>query len=251
MRISNFSNFNAVSFGTNTRRYKVGPENDVVYTQTKINREDIDFKNLVVLIFGSFKDKDKVSVYDMACSDGSEAYTLAIFLKEFLKDKKVAKFFPIIASDSDGIIITCAKRNKINITEDELKELEKAGIDYKKYFLPAKEKMYIPNDKISNDTETYMCCDELKKNIRFENCTILQQIEKMEKDEPKVVLCRNVLPYLGNRSDVLYNLLRLNNKMKQDDILVIGDFDRDFYIIDFLKKRDFKEIQNNVFVKTK
>ena len=70
------------------------------------------WKNFVYLINKNFEGKKKVNIINAACSDGSEAYSLAIIMKERLDEAQCKKFFPIKASDYDKKIIDVAS-NKV------------------------------------------------------------------------------------------------------------------------------------------
>lgn len=242
--------YSKINFGTTNRRHTAGPDREIVYNYTKVEREDLDFKNLAKLISETFRDLPKVDIYSMACSDGSEAYTLAMHLKEILTESEAKKLFPIKCTDNDGIIISCASNNKLNMEDSDLKALSKNGIDYNKYFKLSDKKMIIPADKLEK-YETYETKDSLKGSVEFCRKTILQQVEQMDKNTPKVILCRNVLPYIGTTLDELRHLDKICEKLLKNDILVLGDYDRGLSIINTLKTKNLQEVMKNVFMKVK
>lgn len=238
--------YNSITFGTTERRHTAGPDKEIVYNYSKVEREDLDFKDLSKFLAEHFKDKSKVDVFSVACSDGSEPYTLAMHLKEL--PINTDKFFPIKCSDNDGIIISCAQQNRLNMTEQDLKALEEHGIDYRKYFDVSSNKMFIPRDKLEN-FETYDVKDSLLGTVEFFKSTILQEISKMNTDIPKVLLCRNVLPYVGTTSEQLHYLEKICEKLVKNDVFVLGDYDRGATFIKALRSRNFEEVLKNVFVK--
>ena len=250
IRASNSIKYNP-NFGTNIRSYFIGPNKDEVYTQTQINRPDLDFKEAARLFLDDFKDCKSVKIYNMACSDGSEAFTLAIHLNE-MNPKEANKFLPIIATDIDPIILSYAKSNKLNMVSDDLKSWKECNIDYRKYFsLINASTMFIPRDRININSKTYEISDFLKNSVHFEKKTIKQQVEEIDENEPKIICCRNVLPYLGDDDEMFNQVYAIYKKMRKGDYLLLGDFDRSFTLVNELKSLGVKEIQHNVFKKTK
>lgn len=249
--ISPYLGKSSISFGTNKRCYLNDVTNEEILTQTQINRPDLDFKNFAKLAFENFKDASLVKIYNMACSDGSEPYTIAMHLNE-INELEAKKFLPIIASDRDATIISYAKLEKINMTQNDFKNLSNNGINYKKYF----EKFYeydinISNDKLEEKTESYTIKDTLKNSVNFSKKTILQQVNEIERNEPKIILCRNVFPYLGSENEKFKHLFEIYKKLQKNDLLVIGDFDRNNQMNKNLQMLGLKEVQKNVFKKIK
>lgn len=249
MRITNSQYFyQSPAFKTTDRRRICSYDKSTIYNYTKVEREDLNFKELSSYIIESFKNSPKVSIYSMACSDGSEGYTLAMHLLEELKGENFDKFFPIKCTDNDFVIINSASHNKLNMESRDLEELSNNGIDYKKYFTLSDSKMLIPNDKLK-DYQTYDIKNSLVGALEFCQKTILQQVAQMDPDATKVVLCRNILPYVGDLNDEVRYINEISKKLKVNDILVIGDYDRGRYVIEALKRNSFIEKMNNVFVK--
>lgn len=243
-------NYN-VAFGTNRRSYCVGPSNDKIYTQTEVNRPDLDFREFARTILSEFKDYTDAQIYVMACSDGSEPYTLAMHLNE-LDSVAAKKLLPIKATDRDEIILRYAQSHKLNMTQDDLKRLQASGIDYNKYFkLFTPYTVYIQRDRLERMTKTYDVSDFLKQSVEFSQKTILQQVEEMDFNKPKIICCRNVLPYVGGEDEIFGHLYKIFKKMRKGDLLAIGDFDRDLKLVRELKFIGMEEIQHNVFKKIK
>ena len=77
---------------------------------TQFFREDMPYSNNADYSgFARFLNKHfsegKVNIYDFACSDGSEAYSIAISLIEEMGEEEAQRFFPIQAIDKDKYII--------------------------------------------------------------------------------------------------------------------------------------------------
>ncbi len=239
------------SFGSNSRFYKIGPYKSTVYTQTEMLRHDLDFKDFAMYLKNQYKDKQNVNVYNFACSDGSEPYSLAICLFETLGVKDAQKFFPINASDSDFIIIKSAQNGIINMSNKDLETFEKYNIDWKKYFKPSDRKYFISADKMDEQTNSYFVSDILKDKVKFNVATILKDTNNIKQNDDNIVLCRNVLPYQGTKSEILMHLKAITNNLSKGNLLLIGDYDRDMFTIDYLTSKGFEEIQHNVFRKNK
>lgn len=240
----------AIYFQSNRRHYKAGPKRTDVGTQTDVNRDDLDFKKATKIIHELYKDAPKVNFYCTACSDGSEAYTFDMHLRENEPYKGASeKFFQIIATDVDPTILRCANSKRLNMTKQNLESLKNDGIDYKKYFTEYSDKMYIMNDHIDDKTSTYTVNDNIKNDIIFEQKSILQQASELNRYNPNIFCCRNVLPYVGDDAEQAHYIRKIGNKLGKNDLLIIGDFDRGLYNIRTLKNIGFVEIEHNMFIK--
>lgn len=72
-------------------------------------------------VIEKFKNTPKVNVFSLACSDGSEALSIAMLLISKLGNK-ANKYFPITAVDFDSEITKLVKSGFINLSaEDELR----------------------------------------------------------------------------------------------------------------------------------
>ena len=65
IRVSNSVKYNP-NFGTNIRSYFIGPDKDEVYTQTQLNRPDLDFRDAARLFLEDFKDCKRVRCYNLS-----------------------------------------------------------------------------------------------------------------------------------------------------------------------------------------
>ncbi|MBE7712784.1 MAG: hypothetical protein E7Z87_03480 [Cyanobacteria bacterium SIG26] len=239
-----------ISFQSNRRSYKAGPLKETIYTQTDVNRDDLSFKELANIMFELYKKEPKINIYCVACSDGSEPYTITMQLKEHTPKEFSQKCLPIIATDIDPTILRCANSKRLNMTQEDIESLKKDGIDYTKYFEPANKKMYIMNDNLDGKTTTYLAKDNIKDDIIFEKKTILQQGREITNEYPNVFSCRNVLEYIGDDDEQVYYIQQIGKKLAKGDLFLIGDFDRGIRNIRTLQNMGFKEISKNIFVKT-
>ena len=136
---------------------------------TNFFRRDIDWKTLGKIFKKQFP-QGKVNIYDFACSDGSEAYSLIITLIEQLGEKNAQRFFPIIASDVDEEIIRMANSKKIVATSEDIFSMGNIIKDgnIKKYFSITElggEKFLLTPKEILTKNVTF------KKNQLFKDLT--------------------------------------------------------------------------------
>lgn len=165
-----------------------------------------------------FGKADCVHTYDFACSDGSEAYSLALCLTDEFKDES-SKFFPIFALDFDSLMINRAKSAKIPCTrQDILRMCENLSFSTQDEFL-------IEEANSNNSRYRYVFCpsEKLSSKINFKLGRIEDEIGNVEKSN-SLVFCRNVWPYF-DRDDAVELLNKLLDKLDSSSLLVIGQFD--------------------------
>ena len=200
---------------------------DTVKTSTNLFREDLDWVGLVKFMEKHFKHKDKVNIFSLACSDGSEAYTLAISVFENLPEYVKSKFLPIYASDIDKEVLKAAKSGRINIYSIEFLFSERTyKCNMEKYFENRSASIMINGDDIS-ETDTissYQPIKELRDSVIFKHSDILTELNNLKDDGNSVILCRNVFPYLGESyKNEIVNSAKQN--LKSGSLFVIGDYD--------------------------
>ena len=107
-------------------------------------------------------------------------------------------------------------------------------------YLTQTKKRSIPADSLDDLTKTYVVSEDLRKDVNFEQKTILQQLNNINNEQPNVILCRNVLNYLGGKEEELYHVNAICKKLANKDILVIGDYDRGLHVIKAIENQGFK-----------
>ena len=130
----------AVRFGTTNRH-----DSDQGYHvdhYSKLFRGDLNWNGLMEQVAQVFPMQAKVPVSSMGCSDGSEAYSLALKLvAHFGLSEASARFFPIDASDKMPGIIRYAKQHAILLTQPDIKMLRETlkpmGYQFEALFEPA------------------------------------------------------------------------------------------------------------------
>lgn len=231
------------TIGQNSRHPVLkNPDVDYHSNYTYFFREDLgkDWDTFVRILNDFFVNSKKVNVYNFACSDGSEAYSFAMKLLSKLGKRKAEKFFPILAFDIDKEILYDAKSNKIPCDVGDKIRIKENVRNYKKYC-----KVY-PVNRDYDSKLFFMPNEKLKNRIEFSEADFVKQIDELEFSN-SIIMCRNFWYYLGkNRINQI--LSKLNKKIDNTSLLVIGDFDRR-YILDDLKSFGFKELTLNVFKK--
>ena len=200
---------------------------DKIRTSTNLLREDIDWYGLAKFLKKHFESKENVNIYSMACSDGSEAYSVAIGLMENIPEKLWSKFLPVKASDIDSAVLNLAKGKRINIEPIEFFMAgKKYDCDLGKYFKDRSVSVMLTGD-INSETDmlsSYHPIPELANAVNFHRSDILTEINKLEDEGNSVVMCRNVFPYL-NETYIDAVLKSAQNKLKKGSLFIIGDYD--------------------------
>lgn len=112
---------------TSTRVRQLDELGNVIFCNyTNMNRADTNWSKLARFLYERFKNPDRVKLNMFGCSDGSDAYTLAINLIKELGNK-ARKFFPIYASDIAKTVVKEAQERKILLHERDLEFLRKIG----------------------------------------------------------------------------------------------------------------------------
>lgn len=224
---------NSVSFSTKSDVRMIASNS------TNFFRRDLDWKSIGGIFNKQFP-KGKVNVYDFACSDGSEAFSLVITLIEQLGEKKAQRFFPIIASDIDEEIINMATSGRIRATHDDIFAMQNIIKDgnIKKYFgvteLGGGEFLLSPKEILT-------------KNIIFKKQGISRGLDEVQKDENNIILARNFWKYLS-REEMSNATWKIGEKSNDKTLVVMGNFDigKDGETPFFLKNLGFDSIADEL-----
>lgn len=205
------------SFKTNNRVVK-----NIDYTvkwrnTTNFFRSDLEWEKMVDYFIKKYENVDKVRTICYACSDGSEPTSLAMMLVDKLGDK-ADKFFPIIAKDIDPDIIKKASSGRI-----ELEHSDKNSItnflhnDISEYLTmaPLLPRMYSINAEVKA---------HIRDSIHYSVADIRSDIYTIP-EENTIVFARNFWPYLTDKEDVNNLIKILKQKLSNNGLLAIGNFD--------------------------
>lgn len=129
-----------------------------------------------------------VKIYDYACSDGSEAYSLAMSLMQ-TGEEKSQKYFPIIARDIGKSVIDRANSGKIEIKPEDQKKI-------KSKLSPAK---YNTLFKPTGLRTLFTVQDKLKNCVKFEQANIARDVKDFDfspDGKPSIIIFRNAFYHL-------------------------------------------------------
>lgn len=187
---------------------------------TSMFRLDLDWNRFAKYVNQRFKDYDRVNTYAYACSDGSEAYTISMLFQE--KTENPEKFFPIKAKDINADVI------KKNIENQKGARTTKLG-DYiaSKYVLGLngeKAAKYIDTEFDKNDRERAFLTKKTVAPVEFSEANILEDIENIDRNNPSIVTCLNMWPYVDPKEyEEFAN--KLYDRLKSGSVVVIGEYD--------------------------
>ncbi len=200
---------------------------------TRFLRDDLPWECLRKILDEQFPQDEKINVYNFACSDGSEPYSLALTLIEQYGEEGAKRFFPIYASDIDEAMVDIAQNIGILATEDDLERLNEITKDnILKYFI-------VQENHCANDY-TLFPKDIIKDVVEFSVKDIESGIDEI-KPSNSLVLCRHCWKYFG--ADKICSVAqKLNEKLDESSRIFIGDFDKQKrFVPDFFEKFGFVE----------
>ena len=217
MRVTSINNHN---YSQKTQAFKsvnrfVNTKDGRIYqTFTQFYRNDLNWGAFIEFLENKYKNIPKVNIFNFACSEGAEAYSLAISLLENVKDN-VNKYFPIFASDIDKNNIEVAQKGCFEIKNIELYRINK---NTKNKF----DKYFVPTTSSTGEISKLETKDFLKEKVEFKIDDILSGIKRLPKTN-SVFLIRNVWPYLDieEKSEILRELATLDKSC----CVAIGEID--------------------------
>lgn len=157
-----------------------------------------------------------VKIFNYACSDGSEPYSLVMLLinKLGLEEAK-KKYFPITAKDIAPGIIKQAQKGIIGLNEKDENEIKNLFSlrNINKFFVPAK-----PDEQpICEDFNQFLVPEVLRENVIFSKADICQDAKNPEvftgnKPGPSLLLFRNAMYHLTKEQQQKLYVDLYNNK---------------------------------------
>lgn len=144
----------------------------------------------------------KLRIWSSACSSGQEPYTVAIFLKENLKDFN-SWDIKILATDLSEEILKKAMKGEY--TQNDVKGLTKSHLQ--KYF--------------TKTGENYLIKRELKDMILFKSFNLVTGNYGIFKNKFNMIFCRNVMIYFDKKTQ--YQVIdNLKNLLDDGSLLLLG-----------------------------
>ena len=226
MRIDNQQS--TINFKTSYRKvikpgYLMG---DCYEASTCFFRKDIQWNRFFNHIIEKYRNTQKINVFSLASSDGSEAYSIAMLLISKLGEEGAKKFFPIIAVDFDKTITRNARKGFMNLSaDDELRINKYTGNKLNKFF-ERTNRSFLSEPMGGSETRELLTKFKtrpvLQDKVVFITEDLNTYVEKMP-DKNNLIFCRNCWPYLWRTSDKFAQ--KLSQKTDKNSYLVVGNFD--------------------------
>ena len=183
-------------------------------------RGDFEWLSFAKYLNRHFANAEKVNVYNAACSDGSEPFTLVMSLIRKLGREKAEKFFPIEAFDLNSSLINMAKNGVIPLLPEPYTIVDIWRLKLKNMFM---EHRFLNYKKIRGFGQLVQMNDATRKHVNFSVGNVLTKVDSME-GENTVVMARNFWMYLEPYEQELL-AQKLGRKLKKDSIIVLGKYD--------------------------
>jgi chemotaxis protein methyltransferase CheR len=183
---------------------------DLVTTnKTDFFREPSHFDYLTNVVLPDYcsgvHSRRTIKIWSAACSSGEEPYTIAIVLKEFLKD------FPEVDFEIYGTDISMRILQKAALAIYEDDRITGIPLELKRsYFMKSKD----PLDK------TVRLIPEIRSRVVFSRMNLMDPVYDADKDFD-IIFCRNVLIYFDRAAQ--QNVInKLASHMKTDGYFFLG-----------------------------
>lgn len=204
-------------------------------------RDDLNWKLMGNYLAAKYQNADKVNFICYACSDGSEPMSAAIMLREKFGDN-AGKFLPLIAKDIDETMIKNASDSRVMIDRydiDNIKEFTAGSVE--KYF-------DIPSFPEGDCSVSARPKSFLQGAITFRTADITKDIENIPQKNT-VLFCRNFGPYIKPPVERHTLARNLAERLNENCIVVIGDYDGMVSTYTLLEKNGFRRVRHlrNVF----
>ena len=221
-----------------------------ICTLTHLFRTDIDWGNLMKILEKDYKNEKRVNVYSLAGSDGSEGYTFAMSVMDKLPKDQQSKYFKIKISDIDTEVIKAGKSGIINLGSRDFNLMKSNLKTPAKFFEPVDDTLEIVNNEETRfeNYSGYRPIRKLRDAVEFSQGDILETMKKIDKSEMSIVMCRNVMLYLG-KNYVQEIVKNANKNLKSGSLFIIGNFDHVSGVEEMLLQSGFEKIQHNIFRK--
>lgn len=209
---------------------------------TNLNRKDVDWEKLALMLAQRFKKQDNVRINLFGCSDGSDAYTLKIALRNTLGELS-SKFF-IEASDISPSLITKAQKGEILLYEKDYEFIESKN---SKHFF---KRDYSKKIKKMRGINFYphIIDKELRENMTFSVKDVRKEVQKHDFSN-EVFIFRNGWTFmdLNTQNEIIKNLAKNSN---EKTLCLIGQSDLfKSNACEFFQCNKFKGIESEIFTK--
>lgn len=209
------------------------------YTELRRNPALFDF----LPIFLKRKYPKGVNIYNYACANALESYSLIMSMENKLGKEKTKDFLPIKALDISKKAIKDAQSQNVILNKTDISNVKNLkNINISDYFLKSGKK--------------FLVTPELFNKTEFEVADIFKDLDgKKDFTNPIVLFFRNAWQFLSENAQIeLAN--KMFNKLPSESTVVIGELDYIVGVGDILINSGFKQYkntypQNYIFTKPK
>lgn len=138
-----------------------------------------------------------------------------------MKENESDKFFPIIAKDIGKKRIETNKNNQKN------KQVPMIISEYMAMCFMLNMNKEDGLQYADEKDKKYFLKDDIVSCVKFECANILEDIDSLDSNNPSLIMCRNMWPYV-NEKEYANFAARLYDKLAAGSCVVIGDYDYDF-----------------------
>lgn len=226
MKIDN--HYYGINFGTSYRKvvkpsYTLG---DCYEASTCFFKEDFPWNSFFDNAIKKYENTSKINIFSLACSDGSEAYSIAMLLISKLGLEKAQKYFPIIAVDFDKKITRNARKGFISLSANDELKINTITNNQLNKFMTRTDKSFI-SDKIGGTDKRELLTQFkinpiLQDKVVFITEDINSYIDKIP-NETNMIFCRNCWPYLWKTAEDFAQ--KLSGKIDKNSYLATGSYD--------------------------
>ena len=215
---------------------------------TEFFRNGAEIPYMLDRVVKAFKHKKHVNVYCYGCSDGSEPYTMVMYLYAKYGEKIADKFMPIIAKDYDLSAILKARSGVFEIDKEEYKNIQNfTKFNFKKFFNTISPQM------MDNEESRIIAKANPKyySKIKYGVGNILQDYKNID-GKTTLLTTRNFLPYLHEHSRIEL-APKIASILRNGSFWNIGTYDK-FNCPDIIRgmlSSGFVEQSKNLYKKNK
>jgi chemotaxis protein methyltransferase CheR len=212
--------------------------NTFTTNKTHFFREDFHFEDLRDRVLPQFaQNGQEIKMYCSAASTGEEPYSMKMTVQEVISHTRRQIKSSIIATDIDTEVLQYAANG--------IYRYQKSSKEFPSWIKPSKYFKKRVQKGLVGDEILIKVKDELKKDIKFSQMNLNDDVYPFDTHQFDVVFCRNVLIYFSaeDQNKILKKLFRL---LKIGGTLYIGHSENPQDLINYSTR-----VGQNIFVKDK
>ena len=183
-------------------------------------RDDLEWGSFARYLNLHFKNTDKVNIYNAACSDGTEPFTLVMTLLTTLGKEKSEKFLPIDAFDLNPKLIKNAESGEIPLLPNVYGIIDFFNLKLKTWF---KDKQFLKYIRQKHGGLGVKMNEDVRNLVNFKIGNVNNRVHNIN-GENSVFLCRNMWMYL-TEAERIKLAQNLGQNLKKGSLVVIGGYD--------------------------